>query len=168
MTYPRPIQFFYYQADLFWTVPLNTIKIPIIGCCDMYVRWNAFPKPYVNVLKEVFKSYILYVRKVLYIAYLLSAILIIFLRLHLDMCDSKKYIYIFLPFIVNLFSYKKHQTVRRGAMSQCHLSIWPGIIKLFPATESFVSDILAGDGKTANLFYSAWVPAKTFFYFAKC
>ncbi len=43
--------------------------------------------------------------------------------------------------------------------SGCHLlikknSIWPGIIKLFPARESLVSDILAGDGNTANLFYS--------------
>jgi hypothetical protein len=27
-----------------------------------------------------------------------------------------------------------------------------GIIKFFPARESFVSDILAGDGKIANLF----------------
>jgi hypothetical protein len=37
----------------------------------------------------------------------------------------------------------------------CHLpnSPWAGIIKLFPARrESLVSDIPAGDGKTANLF----------------
>jgi hypothetical protein len=36
----------------------------------------------------------------------------------------------------------------------CHLpnSPWPGIIKLFPARESLVSDIAAGDGKIANLF----------------
>ncbi len=31
---------------------------------------------------------------------------------------------------------------------------WPVIIKLFPARENLVSDIPAGDGKTANLFYS--------------
>ncbi len=31
---------------------------------------------------------------------------------------------------------------------------WPGIFKLFPARESFVSDISAGDGNIANLFYS--------------
>jgi hypothetical protein len=31
-------------------------------------------------------------------------------------------------------------------------SPWRGIIKLFPARESLVSDIPAGDGKTANLF----------------
>ncbi len=31
---------------------------------------------------------------------------------------------------------------------------WPGIIWIFPARESLVSDILAGDLKTANLFYS--------------
>jgi hypothetical protein len=29
-----------------------------------------------------------------------------------------------------------------------------GIIKFFPARESLVSDIPAGDGKTRNLFYS--------------
>ncbi len=31
-------------------------------------------------------------------------------------------------------------------------SPWPGIIKLFPARESLVSDIPARDAKTANLF----------------
>ncbi len=30
--------------------------------------------------------------------------------------------------------------------------LWVGIITLFPARESLVSDIPAGDGKTANLF----------------
>jgi hypothetical protein len=34
-------------------------------------------------------------------------------------------------------------------------STWPVIIKLFPARESLVSDIPAGDGKIANFFYSA-------------
>ncbi len=36
----------------------------------------------------------------------------------------------------------------------CHLPNppWAGIIKLFPARESLVSDIPAGDGKIANLF----------------
>ncbi len=36
----------------------------------------------------------------------------------------------------------------------CHLpnSPWPGIIKYFLAKESLVSDILARDGKIANLF----------------
>jgi hypothetical protein len=35
----------------------------------------------------------------------------------------------------------------------CHLpnSSWPGIIKLFPARESLVCDIPAGDGKTITL-----------------
>jgi hypothetical protein len=33
-------------------------------------------------------------------------------------------------------------------------SPWPGIIKLFPARESLVSDILAGEGKNDKLFYS--------------
>ncbi len=38
----------------------------------------------------------------------------------------------------------------------CHLpnSPWPGIMKLFPARESLASDIPAGDGKIAYLFYS--------------
>jgi hypothetical protein len=31
---------------------------------------------------------------------------------------------------------------------------WPGIVKLFLAGESLVSDIQAGDGNIANLFYS--------------
>jgi hypothetical protein len=34
------------------------------------------------------------------------------------------------------------------------LPAWLGIIKLFPARESLVSDIPAGDGKIANIFYS--------------
>ncbi len=33
-------------------------------------------------------------------------------------------------------------------------SSWPGIIILFPARKSLVSDILAGDGKTAKLFFT--------------
>jgi hypothetical protein len=33
-------------------------------------------------------------------------------------------------------------------------SPWQGIIKLFPARESSVSDISAGDGENHNLFYS--------------
>jgi hypothetical protein len=38
----------------------------------------------------------------------------------------------------------------------CHSpnSPWPGIIKLFPARESLVSDIPAGVWKIDNLFYS--------------
>ncbi len=38
----------------------------------------------------------------------------------------------------------------------CHLSNspWPGIVKLFPASGSLVSDIPSRDGKTANLFCS--------------
>ncbi len=41
-----------------------------------------------------------------------------------------------------------------GPQPGCHLSNspWPGIIKLFPPREILVSDIPAGDGKTANLF----------------
>jgi hypothetical protein len=31
-------------------------------------------------------------------------------------------------------------------------SPWPGIIEVFPARESLVRDILAGDGKNDNLF----------------
>jgi hypothetical protein len=38
----------------------------------------------------------------------------------------------------------------------CYLphSLWPGIIKLFPARESLVSDIPAEDGNIVNLFYN--------------
>jgi hypothetical protein len=36
-------------------------------------------------------------------------------------------------------------------------SPWPRIIKYFPARESLVSDITAGDGKTDNLFNSVLV-----------
>ncbi len=41
----------------------------------------------------------------------------------------------------------------------CHQpnSPLPGIIKLFTASESLVSDIPAGDGKKYNLFYSVLV-----------
>ncbi len=38
-------------------------------------------------------------------------------------------------------------------------SPWPGIIKFFPARESLVSDIPAGDGKAANVFLQCVVPA---------
>ncbi len=34
-------------------------------------------------------------------------------------------------------------------------SPWPGMFKLFPVRESWVSDIPAGDSKTDFLFYSA-------------
>jgi hypothetical protein len=37
-------------------------------------------------------------------------------------------------------------------------SLWPGIILLFSAKESSVSDIPAGDGKIINLFYSVATP----------
>ncbi len=50
-------------------------------------------------------------------------------------------------------------TVKKGLLFSrpqpgCHLPNSPrtGIIKLFPAREGLVSDIPAGDGKTANLF----------------
>ncbi len=38
----------------------------------------------------------------------------------------------------------------------CTDSLWPGIIKLFPVRKSLVSDIPAGDGKTANLFLQCY------------
>ncbi len=54
-------------------------------------------------------------------------------------------------------------TVKKGSrfscpQPRCHLpnSAWPGIIKLFPARESLVSDIPAEDGKISNLFYSVY------------
>jgi hypothetical protein len=33
-------------------------------------------------------------------------------------------------------------------------SPWPEIIKVFPPRESLISDIPAGDGKTANIFFT--------------
>ncbi len=39
-------------------------------------------------------------------------------------------------------------------MSLTIYSLWAGMIKLFPARETLVNDIPAGDGKTVNLFYS--------------
>ncbi len=43
-------------------------------------------------------------------------------------------------------------------------SPWPGVIKLFLARESLVSDIPAGDVKIANLFYSV----SLYILFARC
>ncbi len=48
-------------------------------------------------------------------------------------------------------------TVKRVTIfpSSVEMSLtWPGIIKLFLARESLVSDIPAGDGKISNLSYS--------------
>jgi hypothetical protein len=39
---------------------------------------------------------------------------------------------------------------------------WLAIVKLFPARESLVSDILAGDWKTANFFYSVFLSSDSF------
>jgi hypothetical protein len=41
-------------------------------------------------------------------------------------------------------------------LTQCKKRL--AIIKLFPARESLVKDITAGDGKIANLFYSIEAP----------
>jgi hypothetical protein len=65
--------------------------------------------------------------------------------LQLNVCD-------FLPYsvckkrLVNFF-------LSLAGMSLTN-SPWPGIILLFLARESLVSDILAGDGKISNLLYS--------------
>jgi hypothetical protein len=55
--------------------------------------------------------------------------------------------------------YINRYTVKKGFPSPERMSLtknspWPGIIKLFPALESLVSDIPAGGGKISNLFYS--------------
>ena len=54
-----------------------------------------------------------------------------------------------------IYTVKKGQRFSRPQL-RCHQSNspWPGIIKLFPARESLVSDIPTGDGKISNLFYS--------------
>jgi hypothetical protein len=49
---------------------------------------------------------------------------------------------------------KKGQFSRPQPGCRLPNSPWPGIVKLFPARESLFSDVLAGDGKTVNLFYS--------------
>ncbi len=41
---------------------------------------------------------------------------------------------------------------RRNVTEQ---TLWPGIIKFFPARECLVSDILAGDGKIGNFLNSS-------------
>jgi hypothetical protein len=41
-------------------------------------------------------------------------------------------------------------------MSLTKLSLAPGIIKFFPARDSLVSDIPAGDGKIAKLFFTVY------------
>jgi hypothetical protein len=46
-------------------------------------------------------------------------------------------------------------------------SPWPGIIKFFPARESLVSDIPAGDGKIADLFLQLSVYT-LYIYYALC
>jgi hypothetical protein len=53
-------------------------------------------------------------------------------------------------------------TVKTRSQPGSHLlnSAWREIIKLFPARESLVSDVPAGDGKIANLFLQCTVPLK--------
>ncbi len=65
--------------------------------------------------------------------------------------------------VLTSISGNKGYTVKKGLRFSrpppgCHLpnSPWPGIIELFPARESLVSDIPALDRKTANLFCSVW------------
>ncbi len=48
-----------------------------------------------------------------------------------------------------------------AGMSLTKLSLWPGIIKLFPSKESLVGHIPAGDGKIDNLFYRVDVSEPT-------
>jgi hypothetical protein len=45
-----------------------------------------------------------------------------------------------------------------------HPKNWAGIIKLFPSRETLISDIPAGDGKMANLFYSVFCTAMCEFF----
>ncbi len=57
--------------------------------------------------------------------------------------------------LLNDYTVKKGYRFSRPQLG-CHKpdSLCPGIIKLFPACESLVSDIPAGDGKTNKKFYS--------------
>jgi hypothetical protein len=54
---------------------------------------------------------------------------------------------------INYHAHQKRRLTVFPSPAGCHVpnSPWPGI-KLLPARESLVSDIPAGDGKTANLF----------------
>jgi hypothetical protein len=57
--------------------------------------------------------------------------------------------------LLNPYTVKKDKWFSRPQPG-CHLpnSPSPGIIKLLPARDSLVSDIPAGDGKTANIFFT--------------
>ncbi len=70
-------------------------------------------------------------------------------------------------------------TVKQGSRFSrpqpgCHLpnSPWPGKVKLFPASESLVSDIPVGDGKTVKLFLQCinflhWITIRDLFFIEK-
>jgi len=64
------------------------------------------------------------------------------------------------PVIMNYYTVKNLATFP-SPQPGCHLSnsLWAGTIRLFPPRESLVSDIAAGAGNVANLFYS--VPSET-------
>ncbi len=53
---------------------------------------------------------------------------------------------------------KKRLAIFSSPTGMSHTKHWPGIIILFPARESLVSDIAAGDGKLANLFFTVCTP----------
>jgi hypothetical protein len=72
------------------------------------------------------------------------------------------------PKRIRVCMYQGHKNTKDGALVQGMIqgtlnnshwkkpnSLRSGIIRLFPARESLVSDIPAGDGKIVNLFYSA-------------
>jgi hypothetical protein len=60
-------------------------------------------------------------------------------------------------FIIGYYTVKKGSRFSRPQPG-CHLPNSPrtGIIKLIQARKGLVSDIPAGDGKTANFFYSVY------------
>ncbi len=88
--------------------------------------------------------------------------------------DLHKWLYTFswplLSLVTNLrpvapYTVKKGKRVSRPQPG-CHLpnSPWTGIIKLFLAWRSLVSDIPAGDGKIANLYLQCTTPYRSLIY----
>jgi hypothetical protein len=58
---------------------------------------------------------------------------------------------------------KARETTQHGSLPgwlEENDSRWPGIVKLFPARESLVIDMPAGNRKIANLFFTVYIVSK--------
>jgi hypothetical protein len=77
---------------------------------------------------------------------------------------------IFIKKLLRKICYTVKKDYRFSRLQQgCHKpnSHRPGIIKVFPARKSLVSDILAGDRKIVNLFYSVNSKVKSYYMHIK-